>query len=93
MKIIRVDDNDFIDELEVSHYEFNSYTNMLDYSKENGYNDEYWDIWQQYMEVYVEYTTLKEKLRVNYIVPAVGENYPGWWEINFERKEIYIHKN
>ncbi len=93
MKIIQIDNKDLVADLEVSHYEYNSYLNMLQEAKSNGYNSEYWSLWGQYMEVCSEYETLKEHIRAEYVVPAVGENYPGWWEIDFDTCKITIHKN
>ena len=93
MIIVQVDNENLVKNLEVSHYEYVSYNNMLESAKVNGYNQEYWDLWSQYMEVCSEYETLKEHIRVEFIVPAVGEDYPGWWEIDFENKIITIHKD
>ena len=91
MKIIQIDNKDLVADLEVSYYEYNSYVNMLKEAKNNGYNSEYWSLWEQYMEVCSEYETLKEHIRAEYVVPAVGENYPGTWEVNFDNQEIYIY--
>lgn len=93
MKIVKIDNEDLITNLEASYYEHNSYLDMLKYIKENGYNNEYWDIWEQYMEVRSEYDTLKEHIRVEYVIPAVGDNYPGWWEIDFDKRQLFIYHN
>ena len=92
--IIEIKDDELLADLEVNHYECLSYENILsETARSYGYNESYWEIWKQYMEVFVSYYTLKEHFRTNYIIPAVGENYPGWWEVNFENKTITIHEN
>ena len=91
--IIKIIDENLVIDLETSHHEYNSYLNMLENSKINGYDEEYWSLWKQFMEVRAEYDTLKEHIRVDYVIPAVGENYPGWWEIDFNKNEIIIHHN
>ena len=86
----KIENSDLLTNLEIAHYEFNSYVDILNEVKTHGYNEEYWNIWNQYMQIYVEYETLKEELRTQIIVPIVGDNYPGGWEVNFDTQEIYI---
>ena len=92
--ITDVKNNELLADLEVSHYEQASYQNILNgIVKNHGYNEEYWKIWEQYMSVRSEYDTLKEHIRVEYIIPAVGEDHPGWWEIDFNNGIITIYDN
>lgn len=93
-KIVKITDLNLLTDLKTSFCEHNSYLNILDCErKTNGYSEEYWKLWSQFMEVMSEYNTFKEKLRIAFIVPAVGENYPGWWEIDFQNKTVIIHDN
>lgn len=77
-------------DLEVCYYEYCAYTDILRGARSNGYNEEYWNLWSQYMEVLGEYETLKEHLRVEVIVPLMGENTPCNWEVKFEEGLLYI---
>lgn len=92
---IAMKDAELFAELEIAHYEFNSYANILNDMKnsDNGYNDEYWSTWKEYIKVLGEYETLKEKLRIQFVVPIVGEGYDGNWEANFDENMIYIYGN
>ena len=87
----KIENSDLLTRLEIAHYEFNSYLDILNDIKSRGYDDEYWNMWKQYMSVLTEYETIKEELRVTIIVPIVGENYPGVWEAKFDTQEIYIY--
>ena len=91
---IQMKDVELFTNLEVVHYEFNSYLNILhDLKINSGYNEEYWDTWKEYIRILGEYETLKEKLRIQFIVPIVGEGYDGNWEANFDENMIYIYGN
>ena len=87
---VNIADTDLFDDLEVAYYEYNSYFNIINTIKNQGYDENYWDVWFQYMEVLVEYETLKERLRVEIIVPVVGEIFDRW-EVNFEEGVVYIY--
>lgn len=80
--------------LEVVHYEFNSYLNILhDLKINSGYNEEYWNTWKEYIRVLGEYETLKEQLRIDFIIPIVGDDFNGNWEANFDTGEVIITPN
>ena len=80
--------------LEVVHYEFNSYLNILhDLKINSGYNEEYWDTWKEYIRILGEYETLKEQLRIDFIIPIVGDDFNGNWEANFDTGEVIIIPN
>jgi hypothetical protein len=87
---IKIKNSTLLNDLEVSHYEYNSYISILNEIRTRGYDEKYWDFWSQYMEAFAEYETLKEHLRVEIIIPIVGNNYNGNWEVNFETGEILI---
>lgn len=90
---ISMKDVELFTNLEITHYEFNSYLNILtDIRNSKGYNEEYWNTWNDYIKVLVEYETLKEQLRIQFVVPIVGEDYNGSWEANFEEGVVYINE-
>lgn len=93
LKITELSENDLFTNLEVVHYEYESYLNILEDLKKKGYNDEYWTTWKDYIRVLGEYETLKEQLRVTFVIPLVGDGFDGNWEANFETGEIYIVGN
>ena len=93
MKITQIADKNFITNLKISCDEYNNYLNMLKQIKKNGYNNEYWLLWKQFMDVCSEFNTLKEQLRVNYVVPIVGENHPGEWTVDFKTGDVFIHNS
>ena len=51
----------------------------------------YKSTWEDYLNALKAYDTEKENFRVNYIVPAVGENFNGRWEVTFATKEVKIY--
>lgn len=87
---IKIKNSTLLNDLEVSHYQYNNYINLLNEIRTRGYDEKYWDFWTQYMAVFTEYETLKEHLRVEIIVPVVGDNYNGNWRVDFENGEILI---
>ena len=91
---IEMKDVELFTNLEVVHYEFNSYLNILhDLKINSGYNEEYWDTWKEYIRILGEYETLKEQLRIDFIIPIVGDDFDGNWEANFDTGEIVIIPN
>ena len=91
---IQMKDVELFTNLEVVHYEFNSYLNILhDLKINSGYNEEYWDTWKEYIRILGEYETLKEQLRIDFIIPIVGDDFDGNWEANFDTGEIVIIPN
>ncbi len=91
---IQMKDVELFTNLEVVHYEFNSYLNILhDLKINSGYNEEYWDTWKEYIRILGEYETLKEQLRIDFIIPIVGDDFNGNWEANFDTGEVIIIPN
>ena len=91
---IQMKDVELFTNLEVVHYEFNSYLNILhDLKINSGYNEEYWDTWKEYIRILGEYETLKEQLRIDFIIPIVGDDFNGHWEANFDTGEVIIIPN
>lgn len=91
---ISMENVELFTQLEITHYEFNSYIDILADMRNNNtnYNENYWRIWKEYINILGEYETLKEKLRVEFIVPIVGEGYGGNWEANFDEGIVYIYE-
>ena len=91
---IQMKDVELFTNLEVVHYEFNSYLNILhDLKINSGYNEEYWDTWKEYIRILGEYETLKEQLRIDFIIPIVGDDFNGNWEAKFDTGEEIIIQN
>ena len=93
MITVKITNNNLLADLEASHYEYTSYMDILNSAKINGYTQEYWSLWEQFMEVQSEYETFKEHLRVEFVVPAVGDNYNGIWEVDFDQGVVFIISN
>lgn len=88
--IIKCEQSELLADLEVSYYEYLSYQNMINsLRKNNQYDENYWDMWSQYMEVTAEYETLKEHLNAEIIIPITDKKSCNW-NVNFETNEIYI---
>lgn len=87
-------DNEIFTNLEIIHYEYESYVQILEYMEANNqYDEEFWTLWKKYMELYAIYETLKKSIHINIVLPVTGNNFHGHWEINFDEEEITIFDN
>ena len=82
-------DKELCEEFELAQRKYQIYNDMLFFVKQNGYNDQYWELWQQLMEVQASCNTLHEFIRVKYIVPLFEETQVNW-VVNFQNLNIEI---
>ena len=83
--------NATFNELEIIHYEYDSYAQILESVEANNQYDEYfWDLWKKYMELHAIYETLKKVIHIDIVLPITGNDFYGHWEIDFDKEEITI---
>lgn len=91
-KIVKVENQDFINFIESLHYEVNARKELISFivSKDMGIDtDTFKKYNKEYMEFYVQYNEAKNKLEEMYVRTAV-EN-PKDWNLDFESGEITIN--
>lgn len=94
MKIVEIPNQEnAILALEKANYEVQGYQSILQYMLNNNMKDHptYKSTWEDYLNALKTYDAEKENFRVNYIVPVVGNNFNGRWEVTFTTKEVKIY--
>lgn len=81
--------------LEKINYEVQGHQNILNFMIINNLTDsaQYKKCWNEYLALLKQYDIEKENFRKTYIVPEVGNNFNGTWEVNFITQEVSIHEN
>ena len=88
MTIIPID-KELCEQINIEYYKYSTYIHMLEFAKKNGYGDQYWELWNQFMEVQVSCNTLDEIIRIKYIVPYFNEERKHW-KINFLKHHLEV---
>ena len=91
--ITLVEHEDILNKLERAYYEVQGRQNIINFMIVNGMSENknfqtYWDTYLCYLKVYENF---KEEFRVTCVLPLVGENFEGNWEVDFNRKEVKIY--
>ena len=73
MTIIPID-KELCEQIDIEYYKYSTYIRMLEFAKKNGYEDQYWELWNQFMEVQVSCNTLDEIIRIKYWV-CIGVSF------------------
>ena len=91
-KIVKVENQDFINLIESLHYEVNARKELISFivSKDMGIDTNTFKKYnKEYMEFYIQYNEAKNKLEEMYVRTAV-EN-PKDWNLDFDSGEITIN--
>lgn len=84
-------DNEIFMKLEIAHYEYESYSQIIEELDFQGkHDDNYWSIWFQYITALGVYETYQKLLTVNFIYPKVGLEFDRW-EANYDNCELTIY--
>ncbi len=84
-------DNEIFMRLEIAHYEYESYSAIIEELELEGkYDDEFWKAWHQFIMSLGIYETIKRQLFIDFVYPKVGHKY-NRWEANFDNGELIIY--
>ena len=91
-KIVKIENQDFINLIESLHYEVNSRKDLIAFMLNSNMRTDteaYERYNKEYMEFYIQYTEAKNKLEEMYVFTAV-EN-PINWNLDFTTGEVTIN--
>lgn len=92
MQKFSLKDNKIFNDLAIVYYECNSFMEIIDYYESTyNYNEEFWAAWRKYFEAYAAQETLKKMLHIDFVIPLMGKEFQGSWEVNFDNDEITIY--